>query len=400
MTHINDEILDVYAQCGSFTDEEKKLFESHLQECSSCRMRFNELKDFYAEIERMDDSGITFKDVESELKEIQSKRINTLEDIFAPVKIPLKHTSQNIFERLLKKTLTGIRNYFYIKVENSPAYPDTGQRRLSPFRLVYATSGSIAILTVALILILKGYQKEYLYQQKQTALKDTSANYLKTIYPKDSIRTGNENYTNNDITSDKSEDKNNNNERKPEKVRQKSGLFAIVQGIVPITTISKGETPEAFGFIGSISKKDNALMLSVYDYKDFEKEYKGKGKINFMKERNEKYFIEFPKAEMNSGNKYDFDSIRMITDIDGYTVTVGDRRDTSGTKNIIYKFNKDMRIENVEFTKSFKEEYMNMPDYETGSENKLKEKLKTSLKYWNGKEFINEYIENPDAKND
>jgi hypothetical protein len=348
----------------------------------------------------MDDSGITFKEVESELKEIQSKRINTLEDIFAPAKIPLKHTSQNIFERLLKKTLTGIRNYFYIKVENSPAYPDTGQRRLSPFRLVYATSGSIAILTVALILILKGYQKEYLYQQKQTALNDTTANYPKTNYPKDSIRTGNENYTNNDITSDKSEEKNNNNERKPEKVRQKSGLFALVQGIVPITAISKGETPEAFGFIGSISKKDNALMLSVYDYKDFEKEYKGKGKINFMKERNEKYFIEFPKAEMNSGNKYDFDSIRMITDIDGYTVTVGDRRDTSGTKNIIYKFNKDMRIENVEFTKSFKEEYMNMPDYETGSENKLKEKLKTSLKYWNGKEFINEYIENPDAKND
>jgi hypothetical protein len=116
MKHISPEKLDIYIINKQLLGSEAQDIEKHLNSCSSCKAKFEELLEFYKEMENIENKytliktvhniyPITISQVEEKLKNHKLQNVDKVKELF--LKQPIK---QSMLSKINSRILTSLNN--------------------------------------------------------------------------------------------------------------------------------------------------------------------------------------------------------------------------------------------------------------------------------------------------
>lgn len=363
MKHITDEKLDVYILNKDLLGNELKEIKNHLNQCSICKKKLEELSKFYGilktiEEESQEEEIITFHDVEKKMKSHQLQNISEIKEYFRQPKVS-KISPINF---LLSK-FSSLTNFLIESLQNK--------------KLALGIITSLILITFTILYYFLIYSPKTSYIAEEKYFQKTKSQEKEfdstSLTQKDTIST--------EIQS---------SEKSKIPKRKRTNLFAsIISSPMIIGTQSKGEVQyftvsffhkglksAAIIIINDINKKDE---ISI---KEIDKYYRDK-KI--------KYMIIFPKTGINVGKNSICDVIESNSGLNVIVTEEEGKCNFNKDPILIYKFYENMKFEDIEFSTGFRKKYSEFLgyDFQKSESDSLKTELKMNIKSWNGRKIIN-----------
>lgn len=364
MKHISDEKLDVYILNKELLGNELKEIKNHLNQCSTCKKKLEELSEFYGVLKTMkeesqDEQIITLNDVEEKMQSHQLKNISEIKEYFRQSKV--SKIRKKIFSLSKLSLLTNFLN-------------ETFQNK----KLAFGIITSLFLITFTILYYFLVYSPKTSYIAEEKSLQKTKIQ--EKVFDSTS-------FTQKDTNLKETQSL----EKSKRVIKKQRSLFAnIISSPFIIGSQAKGEGQ--YFTVGFFHKKFKSSAIIIIDDISKKDEISIKEIDKYYRSKKIKYMIIFPKTVINSGKNSICDVIESNLGLNVIVTEEEGKCNFNKDPIIIYKFSENMKIEDIEFSNGFKKKYSKHFGYELqeSESDSLKTELKSNIKSLDGKKILTE----------